>query len=251
MLSQNRNGDLKCNNDSIECDTISTLVMQGIQTICLNGTFVNMTETILLPENSQVVIYGKNAILQDMTLLVSGDDPGDMGKILFVEIEFQNSILKVSHASVQFISCHLYQAIVRNFNSSDLNRNMEHIHIAIEQCSMICRESGLPGGIILQHKSIINLSIRDSMFDSCRVDIEASELLLQVIKSILLETTIQLSAKSFLRVPSIIVLSETRIVHHKQGDIASRILLDLDNPYASLNNCRFEGTSLEIVSQNQ
>ncbi len=228
----------------MKCATISNILIQGIQTICLHGIFVNISENIILPVNSATTFYGRNARIEDAILWLRGSNATEMSNIYFSNTNFFYSLLALGRVSLEMIDCHFDQVGITDISSSSLNGKTQHIHIAIRQSNIKCSENDSSDGIILQQRSVINLSIKESSIDGCRIHIDASELILHIVHTILIRVAVHINVKSLLRVPSIILLEHSTI------ELSYRMILDLDNPYLSVQNCTFEGKSLEIVSQD-
>ncbi len=226
LVTGNVEGELEYNNQTVTCDTILGILGQGFQHICLNGTFINRTEHLKIADGTKIVVYANEAVFKESKIILEAAI-ANYAKVTFKDTTFQNCLLILGAMDVDFIDCQFDQTSITDLNSTS-DGNFANIQITIDMSSMTCRQDiSSPSGFILQHRPILTLAIRNSDIGYCVLSIKASEIFLEISESSFTEGIFQIDTKSFLRVPSIILISQSNFIYQNPLGNPPRIFLDI------------------------
>ncbi len=248
--------------------SISTLIAEGAKLMCLNGMYMTHTkcinstekgdlrqiETIDLSQGqSSVTIYGNDALIMNSTLIIRSNRSNvhDMATLTFVNVTFEHTLLILYNVVLIMEQCKLNRTQIHDLASQEKG-NHGHVHVKFTRSIFMCDEKTnnkpLNNSIQFGPSSILKVSISETKIAFCRIELSTGGLMLQITNSSMLETSLQVNAKTYFRMPSIITFTQTYFTHNKALREEYPITLNLYNPDIAIDNCIFDRYSLKIIS---
>ncbi len=227
--------------------SISEAIVSGAKMVFLHGVFNNKYEFIDMTFfKDNVVVYGNEACISNSTLILKSITTG-INVLTFSKLTIENSVIILFNAIVRFSDCKLNRVIIEGAASLNHN-NLSHVQIYFHGSTLWCHDR-LNYGIAINGNSVIKITMYDSVLHYCKVVITGSALCLNIIKSYIYDTFLQIRIQSHLRIPSVVNLQDADFLVGDLLDNFNHMLFDLHNPYFIINNCTFERLSLEIISR--
>ena len=250
------------------CKTLSYPINHGVTSICMSGTFDNVSESVELfytdDNEGGIYVYCKlcQVVNSEVTLFCN---ESRICKMLLREFIMKGNTIRLSNIYIDFINATIEQTTILDM-SNNSGKASNQIHFMVSTLS--CIEQG-NCGLCLVNNNIAKVAFVQSYLDNFRIDISVSQL-----KMILLETDITLPSFSiktrsleYLRIPTIIQFNQVTMV--KNGTLFRKeelslnaksiepmvldnlVLLDLANPYIIIGKSNFTGVHVEIQSTLQ
>ncbi len=167
---------------------------------------------------------------------------------MIVDVLLQRTIVYLKDIAIHLINVTLYEVILRDIHE---HGRKNHVHVISVGSKFVCNHRNdwdLNGGILMHGRSILALSIRDSIISSCQLSLQTNNVIISVANSSFLDISMHVNVISYLRVPSIIMLRQTTFI---SGPSQRAFMLALSNPYVVVSECFFDRISLQITSQKQ
>ena len=163
---------------------------------------------------------------------------------IIIDIDLENITFLLHNGNFIFVNC-LFKGLSIIGSPKNCKRNC-HLEIAVQNCVFKCpsAEKNCTNIIRYDKGSIVKIAMFESMFHYVRLDIFAHSLMFTVNKCSFLDMLVQIKVRSYVRVPSLVLMEHTSFSNSFQG-----MMLDLYNPFVILTNCSFTGTSVEIFSR--
>ena len=206
---------------------------------------INMTHL-----SKSVTIHGNFAIFVNSTLSFTSLQAEALS-ITIRNITIENSTVVLSNVAVEFTKCTLINVIITDTGYSGFKSS--EIQIRVRHSTFKCDLSGhqYPQGIQLNSFPILKLDIFESSFLGCSVDAYVGNIMSYIVSSLFDGTTLQISDTSWLKVPSFIILNNTKFIQAELTPRVKGLTLTLHNPYIIIESCHFNNTPLHITPTRQ
>ncbi len=247
---------------------INRFISDGGKSICLHGRYeenkVNNSSSelsdrglldIIDLSHSQtgISIYGHNARIVNWNFVIRSDS-NNLKTLNFVNVTFESSLMILNNVDVNVLDCMFNQTSVRDLDYHEHGKP-KPIHFTLHRCLFICGEDHIQEfrshmQFDSQRTSMLKLSIIESKLSSCRAGLYISGLMLSIVKSLIMETYLDVIVKTYLKIPSIINFTDTDFIHTEAMKTVYPISLYLDNPDLLITNCTFDKYSLKIQASS-
>ncbi len=234
--------------DDFTYQHIRDAIKKRAQSICLQGTFWNITEDIAPHTGSKTTIYGTAASIRSSTLTMTSSMTS---LIIFENANIENTVLILNNIQVYFTNCKLENVYFQDIGSKK-GDPARHIKIVMHRCLFLCSEldfkTNYTAGIVFKSWNVVLLTISETNIQHCTFNIFAYNVLLYVLNCNFVHTFIHVNSKSYINVPSVITFKETTFSSHKTYFSHGMISLQLHNPYIFIDKCNFNGTPVDVFS---
>ena len=233
---------------------LDSIAQNGSDTICIGGTFVRRTGYIHIEViRNDTYIYGMGAFISNSTLLLTSNR-SLLSKIIFDNINIEHTTIQLSDVNLIFVNCSFIGVRILDkvlANSTVISHVQIGIYSSMFHCFNDTNEAAGCGNVIsLTAMSIVKLLIIESRFQYVRVGISARGLKIDVIKCSVIDTSLKVKIRSYIRIPTIINFQETTFMHTRNSLSLQVMILDLYNPYVTISNCSFSSIALDIVAKD-
>ncbi len=265
MVSPQGNDTSQCLNYTLNfpCKTAAFPVNQGFSSICLKGTFTNISESLelsyILHQQSELNIICKECSVQDSEFNISCMSDF-MCRILFGNFTMIRSVLNLRNIFITFRNATLEDSIVQDLGYFHQNGNNQ---IHFQNSTLSCTEA-LNCGLNLGDISATKIVVISSALYNFRLNISMSELILVFSHVSIIRPSIYVKVMSleYLKIPAIVQLEQVTVVKNTDNNrivkrnantehVDYRIVFDLTNPYISIKTSEFIEVHLDIQSSRQ
>ena len=247
------------------CKTISYVINGGRAVVCMNGTFNNVSEVIVIDNNTYVsnaseIIIGCISCMFDTSIMVLSSSLGEASHVKIVDFTIKDSSIELGNVHVTFKNVIFEQVMIQD-------REMVPHQLYIEQSSLSC-SSPRACGLLLLNSSVVKCVIMNSHLNGFKLDLNVREILLVINDTVIVNPAINVKVYSntFLRIPSFIqfdkltvnpqtAVRDTTSIRDKRSIgpviLNSAIVLLLTNPYLSISRCNFYQTHIMISANKE
>ena len=267
MVSEDGIDEPNCLNNptNTPCRTLSYPINQGFPSVCMYGTFSNLTENIELAHSNNKTsgfnIICKGCLSKSHTINLSCTTV-KICTISFHDFEMDGVIIILNNVNVTLRNVILDESVIENLAYLSENTYNE---IYVENSTLSCYGNTKCG------LHLANLTAAKVVFVGChlynfRLDISVRQLMLIFYDTFVNMPSINVKVKSFeyLKIPALILFDKVTMVRNqtipKKSDILMKntseaiddlIYFELTNPDVVITESHFVGVRMEIQSRRQ
>ncbi len=268
MVSPDGTDEPQCLNYSTNtaCKTLRYPIQSGFSSLCMQGTFYNLSVDIVIDQQHETHVLCKGCSLIDSEINLSCNR-GMTCSISFQNFSTRGCTIKLSYIYITFRNAILEDTIIHNY--SNLSESAGYNEVRFENSTLSCYEP-TECGFHLANTNAAKLVFSRSHLNSFRLDISVSQLMLTFYETDIIIPSINVKVRSFeyLKIPTIIrfenvtlvrsrALLAEKQVHFKvkrQVDFEPLdcfIAFDVTNPDIVVKDSSFIEVHLEIQSKKQ
>ncbi len=233
-------------------ESISCAIQNGATGICLSGTFKDHSDTVTF-NGINVEIYGTGSLFLNSQLYF---EAGIGTSLTFIDVTIQDSYIEYKNSTfvtsgftfpteVVIIDCSFFDS---KFIFPQLPDILQSLDITMED-SVFQGNNASNCQLAVTKTDELMIRVSKSNIHACSVTLQSSSLYFELLNSSLSATLLDVSAPSYLKIPSIVVMEDNSFV---PSTLQSMVRLNLFNPYIIISSSMFANTSFEIsVNQNQ
>ncbi len=245
------------------CKTPNYPIIQGFTSLCLHGTFYNMSENIEISYQTDltpnITIFCKACLLINSEITLSCQV--DMCRIFLRDIIVNYCAIRLHNIYITFSNVSLKQTQIQNVPYYSEGGNNQ---LWFEKSNMSCFEYGYCG-LYLTNVSSVKVTFLLSYLSNFILEFFSSQLMLICHETNITFPIVNIYIRSFeyLRIPTIIEFSQVRIIRSRVGKDTSKnikknvqskqrdcfIIFDLTHPQVAIKDSSFNGVHVHIKSK--
>ena len=202
---------------NISCRSFEYPLKIGAKILCPSVNLYGETEQVWLNgvqkydsqvDNIIITRTSTGSSLQGYQIFFSSSHINEIQTFIFLNMIITESNLNVWNVHLIFIGCTLRNVFIKDEHNS--TRSI-HALITLERSTLVCNENNTGGrGIYLSKRPILKMHISQSEINGCLIHFYVGDVILSVNDSYILQSDLKIVMHSYIRVPTIIKLTNTR-----------------------------------------